>query len=663
MAAQVAAQKIALPPSLRLLIIGGERVLPERLATWRRNVGEGVRLVNTYGPTEATIVATKCDLTCAIPSAQPSQDAPIGRAIRNAQTYILDPYLQPVPVGVAGELHIGGAGLARGYLHHPELTAKSFIANPFSKDPDARLYKSGDLARFLPDGQIEFCGRVDHQVKIHGFRIELGDIESAILAHPWIQDVIVVAREDRPGDKRLVAYGIPSSEGAPYQATLSEELRAFLRNKLPAYMVPSALVTLDALPINANGKVDRRQLPAPDQTRNRASREYAKPKNPLQYQLVQIWEELFDTRPIGIRDNFFELGGHSLLSVRMMDRIEQILGKKLPLATLFAGATIEHLSEALLKLELATNRSPLVAVQPKGSKQPFFYLHGDFQGGGLYCLKLARHLESEQPFYAIQPHGLEGQAIPKTIEEMAEDHLKTLRAFQPTGPYQLGGHCNGGLLAFEMARQLEAAGQEVNLLVLICATGANARYRMLQNTINHYCSVQGLGVAKQQEFFLKAREIAIRIGEIRQYYASHWKELSGLAVPERMAFVRKKGWKHLQSLAGLIAQQRRNGKAQTEQEKSVIQVIEDLGQEAGETYVKAMMSYVPRKYSGRVTLFWPSEWVTDNSNDASTGWRDVVADVDVRIVPGGHLTCLTWHTEELAKHLQMCLNAAQAKKL
>ncbi len=289
MAAQLAAQKMALPPSLRLLIIGGERVLPERLSMWHRSVGEGVQLVNTYGPTEATIVATKCDLTSAVLSSQSSQDAPIGRAVRNAQTYILDTNLQPVPVGVAGELLIGGAGLARGYLHHPELTAKNFIANPFSKDPDARLYKSGDLARFLPDGQIEFCGRVDHQVKIHGFRIELGDIESAILAHHWIQDVIVIAREDTPGDKRLVAYLVPTSEGTSKEATLIEEVRSFLRNKLPAYMVPSAFVTLVALPINANGKVDRRQLPAPDQTRHTVSRDYTKPKNPLQYQLVQIW--------------------------------------------------------------------------------------------------------------------------------------------------------------------------------------------------------------------------------------------------------------------------------------------------------------------------------------------------------------------------------------
>ena len=662
LAAQVAANQIALPPSLRLLIIGGERVLPERLAVWQRNVGERLRLVNTYGPTEATIVATKCDVTSAVPPSQSSQEAPIGRAIRNTQVYILDPYLRPVPVGVAGQLHIGGAGLARGYLHHPEVTAKSFIANPFSKEPAARLYQSGDLARFLPDGQIEFCGRVDNQVKIHGFRIELGDIESALLAHPWIQDVIVVAREDVPGDKRLVAYVVPTLDGASNQTRLIEELRAFLKNKLPAYLMPKAFVRLDALPVNANGKIDRRQLPAPDQRRDTASRAYIKPNNPLQYQLVQIWEELFDTRPIGIRDNFFELGGHSLLSVRMMDRIEQEVGKKLPLATLFAEATIEHLSEVLRKQELAINRSPLVVVQAVGSKQPFYYLHGDFQGGGMYCLSLARHLESDQPFYAIQPHGLEGQAIPKTIEEMAQDHLKTLRAFQPTGPYQLGGHCNGGLVAFEMARQLQEAGQEVNLLVLIGATGANARYRVIQNAVNHYCSVQGIDEDRRQELFLKARQYAIRISEIRQYYAGRLKELSGLAMRERITFVGHKGWKGLKSLVGWSPKERQNGEARAEEENSAIQVSGDHSQYANEAYLRAMTSYVPRKYSGRVTLFWPSEWMAETSSDATTGWRDVTADVDVHVVPGGHMTCLIHHTEELARHLQMCLSAAQAKK-
>jgi amino acid adenylation domain-containing protein len=660
MTLQLAAKKLPLPATLRLVIIGGEAALPERLALWHKAVGKGPRLVNTYGPTEATVVATRSDLPGPLAGERAQRDrrdtVPIGRPMGHVQTYILDSHLQPVPVGVAGELHIGGSGLARGYMQHPQLTARSFIADPFGKAPGGRLYKSGDLARFLPDGEIEFCGRLDAQVKLHGFRIEPGEIESALLAHNSIQDALVLAREDRPGEKRLVAYVVPVSQDLLRQPGLAAELRGFLKNRLPAYMLPSAFVALEALPVNASGKLARQQLPAPADADVEACGDYIKPKNPLQYQLVQIWEELLDRRPIGIRDNFFELGGHSLLSVRMMDRLEQVLGRKLPLATLFAGATIEHLSEALVKEQMANQRAPLVAVQPVGSKPPFFYLHGDFQGGGMYCLSLARHLESEQPFYAIQPHGLEGGAIPRTIEEMAAEHIKSLRAFQPSGPYQFGGHCNGGLLAFEMARQLEKMGQQVKLLVLIGATGVNARYTKLQQAVKSYCAVQRMDMDKQQELFLRAREFAIRLSEIRQYYSQRVKELSECSMAERMAFVGRKGRQGLQSLAALFSQEKRQSAA-----ASAIGQIEERHQASHDAYTRAMLSYVPRKYSGRVTLFWPSEWAMENSSDPTAGWRDVAAEVDVHIVPGGHLTCLIQHTAELAGQLQMCLHRAQSK--
>lgn len=658
---QLAATQLTLAPSIRLVIIGGERVLPQRLAMWRKNVGQQVRLVNTYGPTEATIVATSCDLTA--PVHQSSPEAPIGRPIQNTEIYLLDSRLQPVPVGVVGELHIGGLGLARGYLHHPELTAKSFIANPFSAPEPSRLYKSGDLARFLADGQIMFCGRVDHQVKIHGFRIELGELESAILNHPMIQDVIVLAREEATGEKRLVAYIVPRPEAAGHQSNLEETLRAFLSRRLPAYMVPSIFVPLDRLPINANGKVDDKALPQPATSKS-TGKAYVKPQNPLHYQLVQIWEELFDIRPIGIRDNFFELGGHSLLSVRLMGRIEQAFGKRLQLATLFAGATIEHLAEALLKQEGEARRSPLIAVQPRGSRPPFFYLHGDFQGGGMYCLNLARHLGNEQPFYAIEPHGLENQQIPATIEEMAEDHVKTLRAFQPRGPYQLGGHCNGGLLAFEMARQLEAQGERVNLLVLIAATGANTRYRLLQNAVNHYCSLHEIAAGEQQQLFLKMRGLAIRLEEIRHYYAERFKEIERLPPLERMALFGKKGAKLFKSLARPDAQPLVSREPQIEKAAAttVSQPIEDRTLSAHQIYEQAMMSYVPRKYSGPVTLFWPSEWAAQTVPDATVGWRKVAAEVDVHLVPGGHLTCLIHHMEDLARELKRCLDRSRISK-
>ena len=656
MVEMLGADKLALPPSLRLIIIGGERVLPERLAKWHKAVGERVRLVNTYGPTETTIVATMADVT-AIAESEGFPDAPIGRAIQNVQTYILNRFLHPMPVGVPGELYIGGLGLARGYINQPELTSKSFITNPFFMDEKERLYKSGDLVRFLPDGQIEFFGRVDNQVKINGYRIEPGEIESVIAQSTITRDVVVLARETAQGNNQLVTYVVPVPEyTAREHATIIEELRSFLKSKLPAYMVPSAFVILDELPINANGKVNHKALSTADHPEIKESHNYAKPTDPLQYQLVQIWEELFDYRPIGITDNFFDLGGHSLLSVRLMDRIEQTFGKKLELATLFSGATIKYLAKALLELQTEERRLPLVAIQTGGSKQPFYYLHGDFNGGGLYCLKLARYLGDEQPFYVIQPHGIDGRQIPKTIEQMAEDHIRTLRAFQPEGPYQLGGHCNGGLLAFEMARQLERVGQRVNLLVLIGATGMNARYRFLQSLSNRFCAIRRKDADARQELFLQLRERVLQLSDHFHSYGELIREVRPMQAQANRPFLFHNSKKWLKSFYNLFTRSESDNPSQNTKRKSAQSVGER--QAINQDYARAMMSYVPRQYAGRVTLFWPSEWLEETANDPTVGWRKIAAEVDVHIVPGGHLTCLIDNMDELALHLRRCLDNA-----
>ncbi|MGA9771366.1 MAG: amino acid adenylation domain-containing protein [Blastocatellia bacterium] len=640
--------EVELPESLRLMIIGGERAMPERLSIWAKRVGSRVRLVNTYGPTEATIVATSYDLThsgCEI------REAPIGRAINNTRTYILDRRLRPVPIGVPGELHIQGAGVARGYLNKPDITSQKFIVNPFDGD---RLYKSGDQARYLSDGNIAFCGRFDDQVKIHGYRIELGEIESAATGCPAIRGLVVMAREDTPGDKRLVAYMVPASGGN--QADVAQEVRDFLRRKLPAQMLPSVFIALDEFPINRNGKIDRQSLPAPDHERTDMSGAYVKPRDPLECQLAQIWEELFDIRPIGIRDNFFDLGGHSLLSVRMMDRIEQVLGKQLPLATLFSGATIENLAKVLLKQKAESARSSLIRVQAGGAKKPFFYLHGDFNGGGLYCLSLARHLGSDQPFYALQPHGMDDESMPETIEEMAKYHLKTLRNFQPEGPYLLGGHCNGGLIAFEMARQLEAAGAKVELLVMICAAATNARYRQLQDLVNRFCLLRGLGISEAQNYFLNLRDRAIRLEQAKNRYTARFAELFRLSEREQIRLARDKGLKRLKTFAASFSYRKQFPEPSTAKRPDT--PAEDARrQKLADVYVKAMTSYVPRRYAGRVTLFWPDESPFGKSDDPTWGWRDVAAETDVHTVMGGHLTCITKHASETAQVLKQCIDA------
>jgi thioesterase domain-containing protein len=387
----------------------------------------------------------------------------IGAPVYNTSYYVLDDRRQPVGVGIVGELYIGGAGLARGYLSRPELTDERFVANPFSDVPGARLYRTGDHCRWGADGNLQFLGRIDDQVKLRGFRIELGEIEAVLNQHPSVAQSVTMLREDRPDDSRLVAYYV-SASGAAVDVT---DLLRHLRARLPGYMIPSAFVPLETFPLTPSGKINRRALPLPGDAATPAPG-HLSPRNPMECLLYAVWQELLQGRPFGVRDDFFALGGHSLLAVTMVSRVEQLSGRKLPLAQVFAGATIESLSQVLLQEpEVRREESPLVQVQAGGGNRPFFFLHGDFLGGGFYCLKLARHLGADQPFYALQPHGVWGPRLLTTVQAMAADHLERVCAVQPTGPYQLGGYCNGALVAFEMAQQLYAQGHKVDRLVLL----------------------------------------------------------------------------------------------------------------------------------------------------------------------------------------------------
>jgi len=434
-------------------------------------------LWNLYGPTETTIWSTIQHVQRDDAASGPIS---IGRPIANTAVYILDGRLQPVPIGVPGELHIGGVGLARGYRNRPELTAETFIPDPFSDEPGVRLYKTGDLARYRANGAIEFLGRRDHQVKVRGYRIELGEVEAALARHPAVREAVVVAREavvvaraDAPGDTRLVAYIV--ADGAPSTA----EWRGFLKETLPDYMVPAAFVLLDTLPLTPNGKTDRRALAsydfAPASTRQPSTdRVDLLRDNPLYHQLARLWEDVLHTSDIGVADSFFALGGHSLLAVRLVNEIARATGVRLPLATFFTDPTVEGVARALKHRRDGDAPDRLLPVRTGGSKRLLFFLHGDYNGGGFYCVNLAHYLDPERPFYALHPHGLDGRAVPPTIEAMAADHVATMRGVQPEGPYLLGGYCNGGLIAFEMARQLRERGERVEGLIVLHATAVNA---------------------------------------------------------------------------------------------------------------------------------------------------------------------------------------------
>jgi amino acid adenylation domain-containing protein/non-ribosomal peptide synthase protein (TIGR01720 family) len=330
---------LELPESLRLVIIGGEQALREKVKMWQDRIGTIPELINTYGPTEATVVTTLCKLSSLASAELHLQQMPIGRPIRNVQVYLLDQYLQPVPVGVPGELYIGGAPLAKGYLNSPELTQEKFIPNPFSQKQGARLYKTGDLARYLADGNIEYLRRSDHQVKIRGFRIELGEIEAVLSQHPNVLQTVVIVRDDVPGDKRLVAYLVVKQQPSP---TISH-LRHYLTQKLPEYMVPTAFVFLDTMPLTPSGKLDRRSLPAPERIRSELEETYIAPQTIIEKELAAIWAQVLGLKKIGINDNFFELGGDSILSLQVISKANQA-GLNFTLKQLFQHQTIAQLA-------------------------------------------------------------------------------------------------------------------------------------------------------------------------------------------------------------------------------------------------------------------------------------------------------------------------------
>lgn len=444
----------------RQVLFGGEAVAPQAVKTVLEHA-KPRRLLHVYGPTEATTFATWHEVNTVDPGAI---TVPIGKPIANTEVYILDRYQEPVPVGIQGEICIGGPGLARGYLGLPELTAERFVAHPFDRAPGARLYRTGDYARRRPDGAIEFLGRLDRQVKIRGHRVEPGELEAALLKLPQIREACVVVHGSTTETRQLTAYVVAVAGALPTPMDLWRELRCIL----PEYMVPSAFVILKAMPLNANGKLDRSALPDPSDLSEQRTGWHMPPRDPLEQMLAGIWEDLLGLRNIGVRDSFFDLGGHSLLAARMMDAVERACGCSVPLTTLFTTSTIEHLAQSL-RGTTRHSKQPVVALNAAGTRPPFFFLHGDFSGGGFYSRELARALGPDQPFYAVHPHGLDDPDVPVSIQAMAADRVRSLRALRPNGPYALGGHCNGAMVALEMARLLLAEGERVPIVVLLDA--------------------------------------------------------------------------------------------------------------------------------------------------------------------------------------------------
>ncbi|WEY87761.1 non-ribosomal peptide synthetase DhbF [Bacillus subtilis] len=445
--------------SLRYVIFGGEALELSRLEDWyNRHPENRPQLINMYGITETTVHVSYIELDRSMAALR--ANSLIGCGIPDLGVYVLDERLQPVPPGVAGELYVSGAGLARGYLGRPGLTSERFIADPFGP-PGTRMYRTGDVARLRADGSLDYVGRADHQVKIRGFRIELGEIEAALVQHPQLEDAAVIVREDQPGDKRLAAYVIPSEETFD-----TAELRKYAAERLPDYMVPAAFVTMKELPLTPNGKLDRKALPAPDFAAAVTGRG---PRTPQEEILCDLFMEVLHLPRVGIDDRFFDLGGHSLLAVQLMSRIREALGVELSIGNLFEAPTVAGLAE---RLEMGSSQSALDVLLPlrtSGDKPPLFCVHP--AGGLSWCYAgLMTNIGTDYPIYGLQARGIgQREELPKTLDDMAADYIKQIRTVQPKGPYHLLGWSLGGNVVQAMATQLQNQGEEVSLLVMLDA--------------------------------------------------------------------------------------------------------------------------------------------------------------------------------------------------
>ncbi|NEQ72232.1 MAG: amino acid adenylation domain-containing protein [Okeania sp. SIO2C9] len=635
---------------MKVLAIGSDSWSVQEYQRFRQFCGSGTRLVNSYGVSEATI--DSCYFENANIQRPLESLVPIGKPFANALLYILDDRLQPVPIGVPGELHIGGIGLARGYLNRPDLTAKKFIANPFSQEEGARLYKTGDKARYLPDGNIELLSRIDNQVKIRGFRIELGEIEALLAKCQEVRQTTVIVREDQPSNKRLVAYVVPNQSFSPssqkncsdfvnnplygkHMQKLTPKLRAFLKKKLPDYMMPSAFVMLDSLPLTPNGKIDLRALPAPKGTSSGSDANFIAPRDTLELQLTQIWSDVLEVSPVGIRDNFFDIGGHSLLAIALIARVQQQLGKNLSLAALLQNPTIEQLAISLRSGKDYESTSPLVKMQSDGDLPPLFLIPPS-SGTVLFYLDLARNLGSEQPIYGLQAPGLNGERSPfTTLKELATHHLKAIKTIQPSGPYYLVGFCVGGHLALEIAQQLHQQGDTLALLALIESSAPEHHRLLIDSTPGRMLGpdIFYSRLFAEEMSAPRGKEVPVSCEQLQQ-----------LMPEERLGYVLEQA-----KIFDLLPEEVR------------VEDLENLFEVFQATAI-ASYNYEARPYPGNIVLFNASQQLIDVGGDPTLGWRDFVAgEIEIHEIPGEHFSIIREpQVRVLAERLMLCRDRALA---
>jgi len=622
--------------TVRNVFFGGEAADVEAVRRVREH-SDPANLRNVYGPTETSVFATSFDTRGL---AADATSVPIGRPIANTRVHVLDARQQPVPVGVTGELYIGGDGTAFGYLQRDELTAERFVRDPMAPGSSDRLYRTGDLVRRLPGGDIEFVGRRDNQVKLRGVRIELGEIEAVVAADPAVSEALALVREVAPGDSRLLCYYVPAPDATVDQG----RIRAALRRALPQTMLPSALVELPAFPLTPNGKIDRRALPMPAVRTPRAPT-YKAPRTTIEHELVQVWERLLEKRPIGVREDFFELGGHSLLAVRMLAEIGRLRGRHVPLSWLFEASTIETLAARIDDAVQATKEPPIIVLQPEATGTPLAFVHGDVRGAGWYCRRLAPLIAPDAPFFVLPTLGSERDGVVWRIESMAAQHLTALRSAQPHGPYRLGGFCVGGMIAFEMARQLQAAGETVERLILVDSAPTNAALQFMRPVL----ALLRIGdshdrIARTARLMKRLRRYQQRVRHVRRWSAIEQLRWVGRNVQRR--------WSRLVQHASVaqirLAPPPASGAA-------AANLADALGEQVLLSQAYAASTFIPHRCDLRVDLVWAEDQPTVTRADRTRGWWRLSPHVHTHHIYAHHLGLITTDLPKLAAAMRAIL--------
>lgn len=602
--------------SLRHVICGGEPITEAiRKQFFNRLSAE---LHNVYAMSEAPLVTHwQCKRN------SKGKDS-VGRIIPGVQVYLLDANLSPVPIEVEGEIYIGGPVIAQGYLKHPNWTAEKFISLIFSNESEVRLYKTGDKARRLRDGTIEYLGRSDSLVKIHGYRIELGEVQNVLEQHPAIKEAVVLVKEDQNRNKKLIAYVVLKEN----KLSLSfSDLREFLQQKIPQYMIPSALILLDTLPRLFNGKVNKISLAQLKPRMLTTTQSITTSYNVIELQLITIWEEVLGIHTIGIHDNFFELGGNSLLAVRLFNKVEEIFGRKITPAKIYNQVpTVARLAYILNQEENSVSYSLLLPIQTKGVKRPFFCLPpGGVLGGDFSLIHLSNLLGLDQPFYGFRIPGLETkQNFPfSSIEEIAGHCIKEMQIVQPEGPYLLGGFCFGGNVAFEIAQQLLKQGHKVNLLAILDSIAPSSKFQspLFSYKITFYKILfvlsKALNLNSKDKLKYILERFKWRVNNISYKLYSD----SGNSMPPELQYVH------------------------------------------GEEFSKHLLKkYNSSIYPGRIVLFRSNKMIAEQCFGSDMGWSQFAKEgVDTYNLPGhfGELRSES-NIHFLAEHLKRCINIAMA---